>query len=289
MVDVNERATAPLPGRETAADSDGEVERCRALLDELMALPAGDPRRPALRGRVIEAFVPLADRLARRYSRGRAEEDLTQVARLGLLKAVDGFKPELGAFVGYAVPTIQGELKRYFRDRCWDIRAPRRLQELRAAVHTAEQVLSQRLGRSPTVAEVAAEVGAPAGHVLEALDCDRAYTVASLNAPARDGEGTCEVGDLMGGVDAVLEATADRVSLGPALARLPDRERRVIIWRFFDHLTQSQIAERLGISQMHVSRLLARTLDGLRAWIEGERPDVEVCRARRRPGRPAAA
>jgi RNA polymerase sigma-B factor len=267
-----------------------ELTACQELLDAFLAAPAGDPRRAVLRDRVIEAFLPLADRLAHRYGYGRFEEDLTQVARLGLVKAVDGFDPARGAFTAYAVPTIRGELKRYFRDRCWDIRAPRRLQELRAAAHATEQALLQRLGRSPTVGEVAAETGASTGEVLEALDCDSVYRVASLNAPARDGDGSCEVGDLVGGVDADLEATPDRVSLGPALARLPDRERWVLRWRFVDHLTQRQIADRLGISQMHVSRLLTRTLDGLRGWLDGDRAEVEVCRARpRRRGRAAAA
>jgi RNA polymerase sigma-B factor len=268
--------TTARPG----SDDSDDLARGQALLAEWSDLTEGDRRRATLRGRVIEAFLPLADRLARRYARGPEHDDLLQVARVGLIKAVDGFDPARGAFIAYAVPTIQGELKRYFRDRCWDIRAPRRLQELRAAVRAAQQVLEQRLAHSPTVAEVATEVGTTTDQVLEALDCDRVYTVGSLNAPTRDGESRCEIGDLLGGFDPALEATAERMSLGPALARLPDREQRVIVWRFFDHLTQSQIASRLGISQMHVSRLITRTLEGLRAWLEGERPEVEVCQAR---------
>jgi RNA polymerase sigma-B factor len=257
-------------------------------LARLAGLAGDDPRRDGLRRQVIEHYLPLADRLARRYARrGDQGEDLTQVARLGLVKAVDGFKPDLGAFLGYAVPTIQGELKRYFRDQCWDIRPPRRLQELRAAAHAAADALTQRLGHSPTVPELAREIGAAEDDVIEALDSGGGFTVASLNAPARDVPDTCELGELVGAADPALEGAADRMSLGPALAHLPERERRVILMRFYDHLTQSQIADRLGISQMHVSRLLARTLKGLRAWIEGERPDVDVCRARPRRTRTA--
>jgi RNA polymerase sigma-B factor len=278
-----------LTDNTTTSVTDTTLERCEALLAQLVELPAGDRRRPARREQVIEGFVPIADRLARRYAHGRFEEDLTQVARLGLIKAVDGFDPERGAFLAYAVPTIRGELKRYFRDHCWDIRAPRRLQELRAAAHSAEEVLQQRLRRSPTAVEVAAEVGASLDDVLEALDCDRSYSVASLNAPARGSNDSCEVGDLLGTSDPALESVADRMSLGPALARLPEREQRVIRWRFVDHLTQTQIADRLGISQMHVSRVLARTLEGLRAWIEGERHEVTVCHSRTDPHHPAAA
>jgi RNA polymerase sigma-B factor len=257
------------------------LEEFESQLVQLAGMTVGDRHRDSVRQRVIEGYLPLADRLAHRYARrGDQGDDLTQVARLGLVKAVDGFRPELGAFLGYAVPTIQGELKRYFRDQCWDIRPPRRLQELRAAAYAASDGLTQRLGHSPTVADIAREVGAAEEDVIEALDSGNTYTVASLNAPARDVPDSCELGELVGGTDPDLESAADRISLGPALAHLPDRERRVILMRFFDHLTQSQIADRLGISQMHVSRLLTRTLNGLRAWIEGERPDVDVCRAR---------
>jgi RNA polymerase sigma-B factor len=273
-----------LDARQTVDD---DPERALALLDELAHLPAGQ-RRGALRDRVIEGLLPVADRLAHRYAHSRVEEDLVQVARLGLVKAVDGYDADRGPFLAYAVPTIRGELKRYFRDRCWDIRAPRRLQELRAAAHAAEQSLEQELGRSPTAAEVGAAVGASTDDVVEALDCDRSYTVASLNTPLPGNADGYEVGDLLGTCDPALETAADRVSLRPALARLPERERSLIRWRFVDHLTQTQIADRLGISQMHVSRLLARTLDGLRAWIEGERDDLAVCRPRG-TGRTAAA
>jgi RNA polymerase sigma-B factor len=273
---------------QVATARDDDLERCTALLEELAHRPAED-RRNALRDRVIEGFLPVADRLARRYAHGHHEEDLTQVARLGLIKAVDGFDPDRGPFLAYAVPTIRGELKRYFRDRCWDIRAPRRLQELRAAAHLAEQALEQELRRSPTPAEVAAAVGASTDDVIEALDCDRSYTVASLNAPAPGSADGYEIGDLFGVCDPALETAADRVSLRSALTRLPDRERQMIRWRFVDGLTQSQIADRLGISQMHVSRLLTRTLDGLHAWIEGERDDLTLCHPRDTSHRPAAA
>ncbi|WP_203662427.1 SigB/SigF/SigG family RNA polymerase sigma factor [Actinocatenispora rupis] len=230
---------------------------------------------------MIEGFVPLADRLARRYaSRGESLEDLQQVARVGLVKAVDGFDPELGGFLGYAVPTILGELKRYFRDQCWDVRVPRDLQDLRRRVHQTADELVQQKGHDPSSAEVAAELDVDRASVTAAVGADRAYSASSLNAPARqDGQG-CEVGDLLGDNDEQVEWTADRVSLRPALDQLPERERRVLAMRFFDDLTQTQIAERIGLSQMHVSRLISRTLDGLRAWIDGECDHVEVCHER---------
>jgi RNA polymerase sigma-B factor len=236
-------------------------------------------------GELIATYLPVADRIARRYAHHRDQlDDLVQVARLGLVKAVNGFDPRLGPFLGYAVPTIEGELKRYFRDQCWRLRPPRRLQELRAAARTAEEELAQRLGRPPTVAETAERVGCPPADLAEALQA-AGHAVASLNAPVRgagDGPELGELGELLGGTDPDLDSLPDRMSLRPALALLPDRERRVIGWRFVDQLTQRQIAERLGISQIHVSRLLARTLAGLRAWIDGERDEVEVCQARRR-------
>jgi RNA polymerase sigma-B factor len=260
---------------------DDQVRTTERLLRRMAALPADSPRREPLRAQVIEGFVPLADRLARRYARrGEPTDDIVQVARVGLVKAVDGFDPSRGAFLGYAVPTIRGEIKRYFRDQCWDVRVPRELQELRRQVHLTVDNLLQETGHDPSTAEVADELHVERDTVLAAIGADQAYTAASLNAPARQDEGSCELGDLIGDRDERVEWAAERVSLRPALDQLPERERRVLVMRFFDNLTQAQIAQRIGLSQMHVSRLISRTLDGLRAWIDGECDHVDVCHER---------
>ncbi|HEY3507233.1 MAG TPA: SigB/SigF/SigG family RNA polymerase sigma factor [Actinocatenispora sp.] len=254
------------------------------LLEQMAGLPADSPRRQSLRAEAVGGLLPLADRLARRYAhRGESMDDLVQVARVGLLKAVDGFDPAAGAFLGYAIPTILGELKRYFRDQCWDVRVPRQVQELRQRVHQAEESLAQVVGHDPSTEEIAERLHVGRDAVRAAVVADRAYTASSLNMPTRQDDGSgCEMGDLLGGCDERLEWAADRVSLRPALDRLPDRERQVLAMRFFDNLSQSEIAERIGLSQMHVSRLLARTLAGLRAWIDGEADHVDTCHERRR-------
>lgn len=256
------------------------------LLDRLATLAEDDPDRESLRSEVIEGYLPMADRLARRYShRGERLDDLIQVARLGLIKAVDGFDPQLGSFPGYAIPTIRGELKRYFRDQCWDIKVPRRLQELRIEVNANVDQLSQQLHHMPSASEVASEVAQPRPQVELALDLGNAYSAASLNAPATNTSGeSCELVELLGGTDPAVDQVPDRVSLAPALSRLPQRERDLLVMRFFDNLTQAQIAERLGLSQMHVSRLLTRTLGALRDWIDGNAADVAVCAQRRQYG-----
>ena len=265
-------------------ETDDTMRRWEDGLRRLVGMERDDPDRDRLRTEVIEGLLPLAERLAHRYSgRGERLEDLIQVARLGLIKAIDGFDPTLGGFVGYAVPTIQGELKRYFRDQCWDLRVPRRLQELRLAVRSTSERLAQSVGHEPTAAEIAAELHVEREQVWEAMDAGAAYSTASLDVEVfGDGDGGAAVADLVGGPDRAVEAVPDRVSLRPALSRLPERERAVLAMRFVDNMTQSQIAERIGLSQMHVSRLLRRTLDGLRAWIDGESTQVDVCRSRNR-------
>lgn len=269
-------------------DSDDYAEQ---LLQALVTLPPTHPDHDAIRQEIIEHHLPLADRLAHRYARhNHQSEDLTQVARLGLIKAVDGFDPTRGTFIGYAIPTIQGELKRYFRDQCWDIRPPRRLQELRATIHTTTATLTQHLGHHPTTTEIATHLHTTPTDILQALNTSNTYTLTSLNAPARDTPESCELGDLLGDLDPNLENAATRASLASALTRLPDRERRIILMRFVHDMTQTQIAHHLGISQMHVSRLLTRTLNGLRSWIEGESPDLDLCKARpRNRSRPTPA
>ena len=236
------------------------------LLQDLAAMPAHHPLRTALRERAIEAWLPLANHLARRYrARGESTEDLAQTAALGLIKAIDKFDPGRGVdFIGYAVPTITGELRRHFRDRAWNVRVPRRLQELRLRIAEAKGALLQTLGRSPTVSDVADYLEISEEEVLKGLEGAMAYQAVSLSAPMREGDRAPELGDTIGAEDAAYELAELRVALGPALASLDRREQRILNLRFHRGLTQSQIAEQLGISQMHVSRLLSRALGKLR-------------------------
>jgi len=249
-----------------------QQESAAELLATMAALPAHHPSRPALRDRVIEGWLPLAQHLANRFTgRGEPIEDLFQTAAVGLIKAVDKFDPERGVeFAGYAIPTIIGEIKRHFRDRTWDIRVPRRLQELRLSLSEATSTLLQTLGRSPTVADLAEHVGITEEEVLEGLEGARAYNAVSLSMPTTDGDRGTELGDLLGAEDAEFELAELRVALGPALAALDPREQRILTLRFYGNLTQSQIAEQIGVSQMHVSRLLARALAKLRGQLGDE-------------------
>jgi RNA polymerase sigma-B factor len=221
----------------------------------------------ALRDELVAAHLGLAEYLARRFAnRGEPLDDLVQVASLGLLKAVGRFDASRGVeFSTYATHTIVGELKRHFRDKGWAIRAPRRMQELYLRLGKVVATLGQELGRSPTIAELAAEVEVSEEEVLEALEAGQAYRFASLDAPvAGDGESET-LGARMGAEDPEMEDAERRATLSPLLRQLPERERLILHLRFFDGLTQSEIASRLGISQMHVSRLLARSVAQLRS------------------------
>ena len=242
-----------------------DTEAATAVLSEFTATSEEDPRWPDRRAAAIEAWLPLAQHLARRYNgRGEPLDDLVQVATMGLIKAIDRFDANRGIdFVGFAIPTIAGEIKRHFRDRTWSIRVPRRLQELRLAISGANNDLMHTLGRSPRVPEIANHLGISEEEVLEGLEGARAYATASLSAPVNR-DRTTELGDTLGGVDKEFELTELRIALGPALATLDEREQEMLSLRFYGNLTQSQIAEQIGISQMHVSRLLARALTKLR-------------------------
>ena len=240
------------------------------LLNAMAAMPTGHPSRPALRDRAIEAWLPLAKHLAHRYAgRGEPTDDLIQTANIGLIKAVDKFDPDRGIdFAGYAIPTIIGEIKRHFRDRTWSIRVPRRLQELRLAITAANSTLTHTLGRSPTVADIAAHLDVTEEDVLEGLEGARAYNATSLSTPI-SADGNTELGDTLGGEDYEYELAETRVALGPALATLDEREQKILTLRFYGNLTQSQIADQIGVSQMHVSRLLTRALTKLRGQLDG--------------------
>ncbi len=254
--------------------ADGIAElRARSQSDFalLRSLHPDDARWTQVRSDLVALHLPLVEHLARRFgNRGEAVEDLAQVGTIGLIKAVDRFDPERGVeFSTYATPTIVGEIKRWFRDKGWSIRVPRRLQDLRLALTGATDELTQALGRSPTVAEIAERLEVSEDEVLEALESANAYSTLSLDAPDLALVDGSSVGETLGDVDDALETVELRESLRPLLGRLPPRERTIVCLRFFRQLTQSQIAAEVGMSQMHVSRLLSRSLAVLRAELDG--------------------
>jgi len=225
-----------------------------------------ETRDPELRNELVEAHLGLAEYLARRFAnRGEPLDDLVQVASLGLTKAVDRFDPDRGLeFTTFATPTIVGELKRHFRDKGWAVRVPRRVQELHLRVTRVVDDLSLELGRPPTYAEVASRAGVTENEVVEAIDAGSAYRSASLDAGRSDDEDTPGLLGQLGTTDAELDRAERRAALSPLIAGLPEREQIMLYLRFYEGMTQSEIAKRLGISQMHVSRLLTRSLDQLR-------------------------
>jgi len=243
-----------------------ERGRARELFERLATLPEGNEERQRIRGELVELHLPLVEYLARRFrNRGEWLDDLTQVATIGLIKSIDRFDLSRGVeFSTYATPTIVGEIKRHFRDKGWAVRVPRRLQELKLALTKAISDLAQRLGRAPTVAELAVHLQMSEEEVLEGLESANAYSTVSLDAPDSGDEDAPAVAESLGMLDDALEGVEYRESLKPLLERLPPREKKILMLRFFGNMTQSQIATELGISQMHVSRLLARTLTQLR-------------------------
>ncbi len=218
-----------------------------------------------LRNELVEEHMRLAEFLARRFAhRGEAADDLRQVALVGLLKAVERFEPDRGLqFSSFATPTITGELKRYFRDRGWAVRVPRRVQELHLELDRTVNELSQELGRPPTPAEIAQRAGVLEEDVLESMEAGSLYRLASIDAGRSDDESSPNPAQRLGEIDAELTAVDDRVAVSEMLAVLPEREQRIVYLRFFEGMTQSEIAEEIGISQMHVSRLLVRSLETL--------------------------
>lgn len=224
----------------------------------------------AARDELIAGLLPLAKRLAGRYRHsGESQEDLEQVACIGLIKAVDRYEPSVGPFVRYAVPNILGELRRHFRDKGWGMHVPRSVQENFLRVNEAVEQLSTRLGRTPTARDIAAATGMSLDDVIEALDAGRSYSPAALDAPQAgdDAEGR-SLGDSLGDVDRGFEYVELGQAIAPAFRVLPAREQTIVHLRFVEDLTQSEIAERVGISQMHVSRLLRRALDRLQAAVD---------------------
>lgn len=238
------------------------------LLRRRDALPAGDPGRLPLRTRAIEMNLSLAARLARRYAgRGEALDDLVQVATLALIKVVDAYDPERQVpFVGYAYPYILGALKRHFRDAAWGMRVPRPAQELSRHLSLAAGELSQLHSRTPTQAEIAKHLNVSAHDLQVAVGAAQVYQLASLDAP-HPGTETSDLNDFIGDVDPGYGRVDDHVSLQPLLAALPLRERRILSMRFDGQMTQTHIAAEVGLSQMHVSRILKQSLAQLRAGL----------------------
>jgi RNA polymerase sigma-B factor len=226
---------------------------------------------PSAREQLIARHLPLVRSLARRYAgRGEPLEDIEQVGSIGLIKAIDRFDIEREVSLAtYATPNIVGEIKRHFRDKGWAIRVPRSLQELNAKMSGAIDDLTGRLGHSPSVGEIAQSLGTTNEEVLEALEVGSAYTALSLDAGPVGSDDDTDPMETIGGEDAEFDRSEDRATLGPALAQLPSREREILRMRFEEGLPQTQIAERVGLSQMHVSRLIRRSLATMRAELDG--------------------
>ena len=234
-------------------------------LREFAAMDPGDPRRRVVREELILAFLPLVEHVARRHGNSRAAvEELTQIGTVGLITAIDRWDPELGCgrFLGYFIACVRGEILRWFRDRSWSMRVPRSLKDLSVAVGRISGPLSQELGRAPRPSELAARLGVGVDEVIEALGARASYQAEALDGVDPD-TGDPFV-DRLGGLDGELEKLEDRDTLRLLLAKLSEREQTIVMLRFFGEMTQTQIAEQVGLSQMHVSRLLARSLQKLR-------------------------
>lgn len=247
----------------TVTPATGATEQ---LLRRRAALNVGDPDRARLRTQIIEANLPMAERLARRYTgRGESYEDLAQVGALGLIKAVDGYDTNRGVpFASYAIPTILGGIRRHFRDSAWAIRVPRTAQELSVRVLEARGKLRQQHGREPTDVELADHLAVTVAQLVAAVDAFDFYRLKSVNEPRPGGTGVERLAHI-GAADPGYAAVDDRLVLRQLLAVLPLRERRILTMRFYGDLTQAQIATRVGLSQIHVSRLLKRSLAQLKA------------------------
>jgi RNA polymerase sigma-B factor len=258
--------------RKTLLHRPDEYAHCEPLFEELGELDADDPRREVVRSRLVTELLPLAEHIATRFSgRGEPREDLVQVARIGLINAVDRFDPARGHdFLSFAVPTIMGEVRRHFRDTGWSVRVPRRLKELHLSLSQGSATLAQRLGRAPTPTELAQHLNLDVDEVREGLIAGNAYQALSVDKPVHDDAEALSLADTMGEPDHEMAMVENHEALQPLLQELPARERAILVMRFFGGLTQTQIADRVGISQMHVSRLLSQTLEQLRGKLTGD-------------------
>ncbi|NKQ57171.1 SigB/SigF/SigG family RNA polymerase sigma factor [Amycolatopsis sp. K13G38] len=255
-----------------ARTRNGDTDEKLAKFADLAATAPGDPRRERLRSDLVTEYLSVAEHIARRFSgRGESYDDLVQVARVGLINAVDRFEPDRGSdFLSFAVPTIMGEVRRHFRDASWSVRVPRRLKELHLQIGQVSGELGQRLGRAPTPTEIARELDLTVDEVSEGLQAGNAYYAISVDKPASEESESASLADTLGEEDVGLESVENHEALQPLLRELPARERTILMLRFFGNMTQTQIAERVGISQMHVSRLLAQTLQHLREKLVDE-------------------
>ena len=248
------------------SDRPDEYGDVKPMFVSLRALDCDDPTREQVRHAIITRCLPLAEHIARRFDRrGEPYDDLVQVASLGLVNAVDRFDVDHGSdFLAFAVPTIMGEVRRHFRDTGWAVRVPRRLKELHLAIGRATVTLSQRLEHSPTIGELAVELGVSEDDVAQGLQAGSSYQALSVDARLDGTDEGLTLADLLGDEDSDLTGVEEHEALRVLLEGLPDRERTVLLLRFFGNQTQSQIAERIGVSQMHVSRILSDTLAVLR-------------------------
>ncbi|MFI1487554.1 SigB/SigF/SigG family RNA polymerase sigma factor [Streptomyces sp. NPDC020747] len=274
------RAKHPSTHAKHSHDDAPDAAAAFARLAEL----ADGPERDAVRGELVTAWLPMAHRIAGRFrDRGESVEDLRQVAAMGLVKAVDRYDPSRGAFESYAVPTITGEVKRHFRDRMWALRVPRRVQELRNKVRLARRDLTLNPGApEPTVAEIAAHTGLTEDEVGAGMEAMESFSTLSLDAELASADDNYSLADTLGDVDSSYELVVDREAAREGLRRLPERERAILYMRFFEDMTQTRIADVLGISQMHVSRLISRSCARVRDEAMGGqqpgagRPDGDV-------------
>lgn len=255
----------------TSAYDDSEVDRETLTTTLFRCIEECDhPHEAAhLRDQVISINMPVAESLARRYfGHGENNDDLSQVAYLGLTKAVAGYDPTVGKhFLAYAIPTITGEIKKHFRDRCWSVRPPRRVQNLQREITSARESLAQRGHHQPTVEEIAHELDLPRSEVVEAVSALGCFTPSSLDVPLKSDTSTT-FGDLIGDEGRDFERSEARMSLAPLLKDLPEEDRQILAMRFFEEQTQEQIAKSLGTSQMQISRRLSRLMDELRGSLE---------------------
>jgi RNA polymerase sigma-B factor len=267
--DSGSRVSDREPGSERRVD--GAREKNGVLFGQFRDLSASEGQRLAARDGLVALHLPLVEHCARRFrNRGEPFEDLVQVGTIGLIKSIDRFDLERGVeFSTYATPTIIGEIKRYFRDKGWAIRVPRRLQELRMQIGATTADLTQTLGRSPTPRELAETIGCTIEEIIEGIESGNAYSTLSLDATDDSGEESgVSMLEMMGLDDEELEQIEIRESIKPLLEALPSREKRILLLRFFKNRTQSEIAAEIGVSQMHVSRLLSRTLAQLRTSLQ---------------------
>jgi RNA polymerase sigma-B factor len=253
-------SSAAHPGRD--APPEGHAE---ALLAEMAVLPEGDRRRERLRAELVGMHTWFVGSLARRYAgRGEPLEDIEQAGQLGLINAIDRFDPQRGErFLAYAASMVNGEIKHHFRDRTWLIRVPRRLQELRLDLREASREFTNAHGRAPTVAETATLLDISEEEVIDVIGATDAYQPASLDTPIGEADART-LGDLLDAGDDKVTGIIDQTALRPLLDKLSDRDRTIVLLRFWGNQTQSRIADQLGLSQMHVSRLLSRSLAHLR-------------------------